>query len=552
MRQAYLIILSLITAFALIPGVLADSSANPDSTAASSLREVRVQLKWVHQFQFAGYYVAIEKGYYRDAGLDVTLIEYSPGVTPVDQLMGGRVDFAVGDAGALIYRSAGAPLIALAAIFQHSPSILTVLKESGISELSDLRNKRAMLSGGYMNAELMSMLKSVGLTPNEFRLIPSDPDLNALIDGRTDAYNAYLTNEPYYLEKKGISYLNFVPRDYGVDFYGDILLTTERVIESNPQMVRKFVEATLKGWDYAARYPGEVVNLIFNKYNSQNKTREHLMFEAEEAIKLILPHVVPVGYMNEARWRHIGDIFREQGLMTQEVDLASFIYHPEGEDSLLSVMKRYMLEIFIGFVVLAGLVMISHIVRLRAQVSMRTKQLEEAKQRAEQEARTDLLTGLPNRRYFLEELARDIAQAERYDIPLSVISVDIDYFKKINDRHGHAAGDEALRCLGEVFRNYTRSGDIAARIGGEEFAMACLNTGQDEAQRLAERLSMEMKRRTINYDNESFMITLSIGIALREKGDNVEQLLRKADLALYEAKQRGRNTICVWNLQQQT
>lgn len=527
----------------------AGTGLNAEQADAPSLQQVRVQLKWTHQFQFAGYYAAVHNGYYRDAGMEVSLIEHSPGVTPIDQLMGGRVDFAVADSGALIYRSAGVPLVALAAIFQNSPSILISLKESGIRELSDLKNKRAMLSGGYMNAELMSMLQNAGIDSDEIRLVPSDTDISVLIEGKTDAYNGYTTNEPYLLARKDIPFVSFLPRDYGVDFYGDILITTEALIAADPELVRNFRNATLKGWDYAVRNPEELVDLILEKYNSRNKTRDHLLFEANEAKKLILPNVVPIGYMNELRWQNIEAIFRSQGLLTQDVDLTRFLYQADETMRLVEFFNRYKVEIVVGIVLVIGIVLLSHIVRLRIQINARTRELKEAKLRAEIEARTDMLTGLPNRRYFFEELTRDIAQAERHDIPLSIISVDIDYFKNINDKHGHAAGDEALRHAGEVFRNCTRSGDIAARIGGEEFAMACLNTEKDEARKLAERLAQEMESKIINYMEDSFQITFSAGVAVHEKGDNVEQLLQKADLALYEAKQGGRNKICEWEPQ---
>jgi diguanylate cyclase (GGDEF)-like protein len=557
MRQAYLAsmkrhILSMFTAIAIIHGAWADTGADPESATESSLQEVRVQLKWAHQFQFAGYYAAIHNGYYRNAGLDVTLIEYSPGVAPIDQLMGGRVDFAVADTGALLYRAVGVPLVALAAVFQNSPSVLVSRADTGIRELQALKNKRVMLAGGYMNAELMSMLNEAGITGNDINMVPSVTDINALIDGHVDAFNAYTTNELYELTRRNIPFVTFLPSDYGVDFYGDILITTEATIESSPEMVRRFHEATLRGWAYAVEEPEAVVDIILDHYNTQNKSRAHLMFEAEEAIKLILPNVVPIGYMNKERLQRIEEIFREQGFLTQSVDMKSFIYMPEESAMLLDMFNQYRLQIIAGIILVVVLLMLSHIIRLRTQINLRTKELKEAKKRAELEARTDLLTGLPNRRYFLEELARDIAQAERYDIPLSVISVDIDYFKNINDRHGHAAGDEALRCVGKIFRNYTRTGDIAARIGGEEFAVACLNTPREETHKLADRLCKEMKRKIIKYEDESFLITFSMGIAMREKGDNVEQLLKKADLALYDAKQGGRNRICVWDYQFQT
>jgi len=305
----------LVSMLILAPDAMAQQASHRTG-GATGLKEVRVQLKWRHQFQFGGYYAAIDQGYYQDAGLSVSLIEHSPELSPIDQLMGGRVDFAVGDTGALIYRSTGVPVVALAAVFQHSPSILISLAGESPRELSDFKGKKAMLSGGYMNAELLSMLRSVGVTPEDIELVPSNTAIDVLIDGQTEAYNAYTTNEPYLLQQRGIPYQIFHPKDYGIDFYGDILLTTEQLIDQNPDYVQAFRDATLKGWAYAVAHPEETVDLILKRYNTQQKSRDHLLFEAREAIKLILPTVVPIGYMNEERWHRIEAVFREEGKIT--------------------------------------------------------------------------------------------------------------------------------------------------------------------------------------------------------------------------------------------
>lgn len=532
----------------LLLGIWSGPGFAQTSTDRTGLQDVRVQLKWTHQFQFAGYYAAIHKGYYRDAGLNVRLIEHTGGVTPIDQLIGGRVDYAVADSGALIYRSAGVPLVTLAAIFQESPSILITLESSGIRELADLRGKRAMLLGGYLNAELMSMLQTVGITGDDIRLVPGNTSIQALVDGQTDAYNAYTTNEPYALAQKGIAFRSFSPHEYGVNFYGDILITTEAKIKTDPEQVDRFLSATIEGWRYAVEHPEEIVELILSDYNSQERTRDHLLFEATEAIRLILPDVVPIGYMNQERWKRIEHIFRTQGQLSQAVDMTRFIHRREEPENLVAVVMRYRLEIAAGIVLLTGLGLLVHILRLRTQVRTRTCELEEAKSRAEVEARTDPLTGLPNRRYFLETLMRDVARSERIGMPLSILSLDIDFFKAINDRYGHAAGDEALQSIARTLARQVRSGDIAARIGGEEFALSFINIDIEETRMLAERLRAEIESATIEYGEEFFGITCSIGIATREEGDDVEGLLRKSDLALYEAKQGGRNRVCEWHI----
>lgn len=509
----------------------------------ADLQKVRVQLKWTHQFQFAGYYAAVHQGYYRDAGFDVALLEHQSGATPIDQLVGGRVEYAVADSGVLLYRSTGVPVVALAAIFQQSPSILLTLEDSGIIELKELRGQRVMMLGGHLNAELMSMLDTAGVHAGDFTLLPADTDVAALIDGRTDAYNAYVTNEPFALSQLGIPYRMFSPADYGVDFYADILVTTENLIERDPDGVQRFVEATMKGWRHAVEHPEETVELIFREYNTQGRSREHLMFEAREAIRLILPSVVPVGYMSEERWRRIENVFRNQGQLNQPVDMARFIYDADDQPRLIDVLSRHRLEIAAVFAVLIALAMVTHILRLRTQVRSRTQELEVARQRAETEARTDALTGLPNRRYFHEVLMRDLSRAERDDTPLALLALDIDHFKDVNDRYGHLAGDEALRRTATTLNAHVRGSDIAARIGGEEFALACLNAGSGDARQLAERLRAAIEASVVEFGEHRFGFTISIGIAFREPHDDVAKLMQRADTALYAAKEDGRNRV---------
>lgn len=525
----------------------AETGAEMGVTAqGEALRTVRVQLKWRHQFQFAGFYAAIEQGFYRDAGLAVELIEYSPGITPIDQLIGGRVDFAVADTGALIYRATGVPLVALAAIFQHSPSILLARGDRGIEDLADLRGRRVMLSGGYMNAELMAMLATAGLGPADFEMLPADTSVQILVDDGVEAYNAYTTNEPYLLERQGVPYRLFQPRDHGVDFYGDLLITTARLIAEEPDLVASFRAATLAGWAHAAEHPEATVEAILAGYNSQGKTRDHLLFEAEESIRLILSNVVPIGYMHEERWRRIESAFLEQGLVRGRSDLAAFLYEPEPAPGLLRLLARHRIELAVGGGLLFVLLLLAHIAHLRARIAFHTRELREAKRRAEEEARNDALTGMPNRRHFLEVASHDIAQAERLGLPLALLVVDIDFFKAVNDRHGHLAGDEVLRRVARILKQGVRTGDLAARFGGEEFAVACPGCTTEEALALAERLRAAVEAAPLRFQQAALRLTVSIGLAVRRPGESLDRLLQNADSALYEAKQRGRNRVCLY------
>lgn len=188
--------------------------------------------------------------------------------------------------------------------------------------------------------------------------------------------------------------------------------------------------------------------------------------------------------------------------------------------------------------------------QLEAQVLERTRELEAAKNSAEQHARTDALTGLNNRRAFFEYAAIIDAQARRYARSYVIAMIDIDHFKSVNDTFGHAAGDAALIAVGKLILKTLRHSDIVSRIGGEEFAVLMPETSVDEGMALANRLRGTIESAVINTPNGEISVTASIGIApleapqsLQDLQDPLEHILTNADTALYQAKHDGRNTV---------
>ncbi len=163
------------------------------------------------------------------------------------------------------------------------------------------------------------------------------------------------------------------------------------------------------------------------------------------------------------------------------------------------------------------------------------------------QAITDELTGLYNRRYFMKRLQQEIIRSLRYQHSLSLLIVDIDYFKHFNDTYGHPAGDELLQQLGKLFRDMIRKSDFAARYGGEEFAVVLPETSGDMASALAKRICTAVSQFPFRYGGfeRQGRITISGGMAVFPfDSQNVEGLIQKADQALYQAKATGRNRIC--------
>jgi diguanylate cyclase (GGDEF)-like protein len=170
--------------------------------------------------------------------------------------------------------------------------------------------------------------------------------------------------------------------------------------------------------------------------------------------------------------------------------------------------------------------------------------LKAAKKHAEELSQKDELTGLKNRRAFFEQAGRALEQARRFCHPVSLIMMDIDHFKMINDNHGHAAGDRVLQAVADLFQKSVRQIDIVARMGGEEFALVLPETALEDAAYLAERLRARIEDLAVTDGGEGIGITASFGVANSPDGNkNIDLLLTDADGALYAAKRSGRNRV---------
>lgn len=193
--------------------------------------------------------------------------------------------------------------------------------------------------------------------------------------------------------------------------------------------------------------------------------------------------------------------------------------------------------------------------RLRALIAERTQELSEANQHLERLALLDDLTGIPNRRYFDRALARAWEIARERQTSLSVILLDLDHFKNLNDEYGHAAGDESLLHLGRLLAQKirrsgefaSRSGDVVARIGGEEFAVLLAATDADGAMKTAETLRAAIEELDVSFDGKRMQLSVSCGVAtmVPTANESAEVLVRRADTALYAAKAAGRNCVRV-------
>jgi len=225
-------------------------------------------------------------------------------------------------------------------------------------------------------------------------------------------------------------------------------------------------------------------------------------------------------------------ILREMAYRFKELD---FSYIPKMSDMLRKERKRD--ELFY---------LKRSILTMAQELEALINQLKEEKDKLEGIAYADPLTGLSNRRLFFEETKRLLELARRHGEPFSIIMLDVDNFKRINDEYGHDVGDIVLKNLAEAIRINVRSSDIAARYGGEEFIIALPKTDGEGALLVAERIRQDFKRRKVKINQEEVGTTVSVGVASYKEGDDLETLIKKADEALYEAKRTGKDKVVMY------
>ncbi len=354
--------------------MLATASPTEHVTKAP-LKPLVLQLKWKPQFQFAGYYAALAKGYYEAAGFDVTLRPAEPGIDPITEVLQGKADYGIANSELMLYRLNGKSVTALASVFQHSPIVLMSLASSEIFSPQDLIGKRVMYPESHYGANTLGLMLREGIKPSQFESVPLSFNLDDLITGKVDAMVGYRTDQPFVLERRGIDYRLIDPRSYGIDFYGDTLFTTEQRVRQRPQEVERFREASLKGWRYAIEHREEIIQLLIQRFGSE-KSLEELRYEAAATIELIVPELVELGHMNPGRWQHIAETFRQLEMTQGKYERDGFLYEPDRmrEARQLALVGQVVVAVALILLASIALLMIFNR-RLKSAVDRKTRDL---------------------------------------------------------------------------------------------------------------------------------------------------------------------------------
>lgn len=348
--------------------------------------KIKLQLKWWHQFQFAGYYAASIKGFYKAESLDVLIKPGKELLSPVAEVLNGNADYAVTGSELLLNFSEGAPVKVLGAIFQHSPYVIISQFEKHIIAAADLKGKTIMCAQnqGIIELKALALKNSIPLDSINFK----EHSWNNIdiTNGKADAMTGYSSVEVFQLREQQVSVNVVKPSNYGIDFYGDVVFCSEKTLDKNRAVTDRFMKATFAGWEYAMQNPNELADYILTLPGVKERgvTKNALLFEAGEMKQLLLPGVVEMGHMTAGRWQNILDNYKSLDMVSKDQTLEGFIYNQQkaSEENLLESALIVMGIIFI----IIGM-LFAYSISLKRAVRKRTKELEvEIIQRKKQEA----------------------------------------------------------------------------------------------------------------------------------------------------------------------
>lgn len=302
----------------------------------SDVTKVVLQLKWRHQFQFAGYYAASAKGFYAEEGLEVEILEGTPETSPLEEIYEGKSDFCIAASEAIVSRMKGRPVVACAVIFQHSPYVLITDKRSGIRTPADLIGRRVAISKAGGLVQFHAMMKNENLAMDDVEIIRGAWETDALIRGTADAISGYTTTQVPQFRSLGIDPHVIEPRNYGIDFYGDTLCSTKKFVKENPETTEAMVRASIKGWQYAMDHPEEIIDLIMSLPGMEGRKKKRSLFEQEAELtrQMVVPDIVRIGQMNPERWAKIASVYADADVVQipENADwMEGFLFQPKNK-----------------------------------------------------------------------------------------------------------------------------------------------------------------------------------------------------------------------------
>ncbi len=336
MMRVFLLILFIITS------LMAEKSAEK-----VSVQKVSVQLDWKYQFEFAGIIAAKEKGFYRDAGLDVSLREYHDGIDIGADVLAGRSTYGVYNSSIMVENGRVKPIVLMGTYFQHSPLVFVARK--GIKNPSDMIGKTIMGTTYELKySSLALLLNHFSISPKNAHFVDQTFNIQNFIDGKVDVMSAFRSNQLYELDRRGIEYEIIDPAQYGFMMSAVNLFTSPMEAIEHTDRSQRFIDATNRGWKYALDHPDEMINILMHKYAAK-KSRNALKYEAKVTKQLMMTDFYPIGEVNSELTVRAFKQLMQIGVLNSDQKLGRYMFKDIAANShenieFSSAEKKYFLE----------------------------------------------------------------------------------------------------------------------------------------------------------------------------------------------------------------
>lgn len=307
----------------------ADSTTDTGTATEEKLTPITLQLKWVPQAQFAGYYVALEKGYYKEEGLDVTIAPGGPDIVAEQQVANGAADIGIDWVASLLpHQEQGLPLVQIAQIFQKSGLLLVSKKDAGINSPEDLAGKNVGNWMGGNEFEILALFDKYGLDKNaDLSFVKQAFTMDQFLNGELDAASAMTYNEYHVVLESGVpeSDLSVIDmNDEGVAMLEDNLFANAEWLEENKEVAAKFVRASIKGWQDAIADQEGAVDIIMAQAEEGSTSKEHQLTMMQEVAKLVAPEgfdPANIGMIDKEAFQQTADIAHKFGVIKEPADV---------------------------------------------------------------------------------------------------------------------------------------------------------------------------------------------------------------------------------------
>ena len=296
-------------------------------TPASPPDAVNVQLSWFHGVEYAGFYTAVEKGYYAEENINVTLNPGGPDINPIDEVQNGKAQFGIASGDSIIIAKTNQQnFVSVATIFRENPLSITSLAKDNIKKPEDLVGKTvgvySLDLSGFNDLPFLALLSRTGLDRDSmnYALIQDFQGANEIKAGNMNAMSGMFATDQQVMAKDAGDELNFIYyKDYGYDVYINTIFTTDEFKQSNPELIRRFINATMKGYEYAIENPNEVAGFAVKYDPNLDIAYQQNVMKAQ--IPFINTGNAPIGSMDADVWNTTQEILLEFGLISKPIDL---------------------------------------------------------------------------------------------------------------------------------------------------------------------------------------------------------------------------------------